>query len=107
MEHSYSAGAVLIGPTDKIVVVSQHGTSWSLAKGRLEPGEDKLAALKRELKEETGITDFKVVKELGTYDRFMIGLDGGEDPSVLKTITFYLCTTKQENLKPEDPGNPE
>lgn len=107
MRHSYSAGAVLIGPTRKIAVVSQHGTSWSLTKGTLEPGEDDITALRREIKEEVGITKFKIHKKLGTYQRYIIGKDGGEDPSELKTITFYLCSTTQNELKPEDPENPE
>ena len=107
MAHTYSAGAVLIGPDNKIAVVSQHGTSWSLPKGTLEKGEDKLDALKRELDEETSITDFRIVEELGTYDRYRIGLDGGEEKSELKTISIYLCTTGQSQLKPQDPHNPE
>lgn len=107
MRHSSSAGAVLVGPTNQIGVVSQHGTSWSLLKGTLEEGEDKLATLKRELKEEAGISKFQVIKELGTYERYMIGKDGGEDKSEHKTITFFLCTTSQAKLNPEDPENPE
>jgi 8-oxo-dGTP pyrophosphatase MutT (NUDIX family) len=107
MLHTYSAGAILIGPTDSIAVVSQHGTSWSLTKGTLEKGEDDFTTLKRELEEEAGITDFEVIKKLGTYDRYMIGKDGREDKSQLKTITFYLSTTPQNELKPQDPENPE
>ncbi len=66
-----------------------------------------MAALKRELKEEIGIIDFDVITKLGNYKRYMIGKDGGEDRSTLKTITFYLCSTQQNELKPEDPENPE
>lgn len=107
MRHSYTAGAVLIGPNNKVAVVSQHGTSWSLTKGTLENGEDDMSALKRELVEEVGVSDFKVIKKLDTYDRYMIGKDGGEDKSELKTITFYLCSTNQIELAPQDPENPE
>jgi 8-oxo-dGTP pyrophosphatase MutT (NUDIX family) len=89
--HSQSAGAVLIGPTNQIAVVS----------------ENDLTALKRELNEETSITNFKVIKKLGTYKRYAIAKDGGEDLSELKTITFYLCSTDQNVLKPQDPENPE
>jgi 8-oxo-dGTP pyrophosphatase MutT (NUDIX family) len=107
VKHSYSAGAILIGPTNQIAVVSQHGTSWSLAKGTLEPGEDKLTALKRELEEETSVTNFQIIKELSTYERYIIGINGGEDKSELKTLTFFLCTTNQKTLTPQDPDNPE
>lgn len=106
MRHTYSSGAILVGPANQIVVVSQHGTSWSLAKGTLEKGEDKLTALKRELGEETGVTEFQVIKELGTYDRYMIGLDGGEDTSHHKTITFFLCSTEQKKSSAARSGKP-
>jgi len=107
MRYSQSAGAILIGADNRVAVVSQHGTSWSLLKGTLEEGESKLTALKRELMEEAGITEFKLVKELGIYDRYLIGKNGGEDKSHHKTITIFLCTTGQRNLEPRDPENPE
>src|ERR1700760_1027896 len=40
---------------------------WELPAGSLEPGEDKLAAAKRELKEETGYTARKWEKALYFY----------------------------------------
>ena len=107
MKYSSSAGAVLVGPTNQVGVVSQHGTSWSLLKGTLDGDETDTEALKRELIEEAGITDFQVIKELGTYERYIIGKHGGEDKSHYKTITIYLCTTLQKTLRPQDPENPE
>ena len=35
---------------------------WDFAKGNIEKNEDELETLKRELKEETGISDFKLIK---------------------------------------------
>jgi ADP-ribose pyrophosphatase YjhB (NUDIX family) len=107
MKHSYSAGGVIIGPNRQVLVVSQHGTSWSLPKGTLEKGEDNKTAAIREIKEETGVTQLNFIKELGSYDRTLIGLNGGEDPSQTKTITMYLITTSEEELRPIDPHNPE
>ena len=57
----------------KVLVVSQHGTSWSLPKGHLDPGESSLEAARREIYEESGIRDLDLVRELGTYERFKIG----------------------------------
>jgi 8-oxo-dGTP pyrophosphatase MutT (NUDIX family) len=107
MKHSFSAGGVIIGPNNKVAVVSQHGTSWSLVKGTLEKGEDLKTAAIREFEEETGITDFEFMKQYPSYDRYIIGKDGGEDPKELKTITMFLCTTPEIDLKPQDPENPE
>jgi len=91
----------------EVLVVSQHGTSWSLPKGGIENGEDALAAAKREIYEESGIEDLELVRELGVYERYRIHPKGGDDTSELKEITMFLFKTKQNSLRPIDPGNPE
>lgn len=107
IQKTHSVGGVVIGPTKQVLVVSQHGTSWSLIKGTVEAGEDDKATARREFKEESGITTVDFVKKLGSYERFAIAEDGSEDTSEWKHITIYLCTTPEEHLKPEDPDNPE
>jgi 8-oxo-dGTP pyrophosphatase MutT (NUDIX family) len=104
---TYSAGGVILSPTNQILIVSQYGTSWSLPKGHLEPGEDKRTAAKREIREETGIEELEWIKELGAYERHRIGRDGLDDSTELKNITLFLYRTQQVVLKPQDPDNPE
>lgn len=91
----------------EVAVVAQRNNVWSLPKGMLEPGEDESTALRRELWEETGIAEYNVVRKLGSYERYLIGLDGQDDKSELKNITFYLITTEQEKLESHDTDNPE
>ena len=43
--------------------------------GTVEEGEDLLAGLRRELREETGISDFKVVRELGVHHYYKPDVD--------------------------------
>ncbi len=105
--HTISAGGVILSPDNKVLVVNQNGNSWSLPKGHIEYGEDKLTAAKREIYEESGISELHLIRKLGTYERFMIGKDGGEDTGELKTITMFLFTTSQIELQPVDPENPE
>lgn len=88
-------------------VVNQKGTSWSLPKGHIDAGENPIDAAKREIHEESGITDLELIEELGTYKRYKIGKDGGEDRSELKTIVMFRFRTSQNVLKPVDPENPE
>lgn len=102
-----SAGGVVTNGDGKVLVVSQHGTSWSLPKGHIDPGEDALTAAKREIQEESGIAELQLIRELGTYQRYKIGAQGGEDTSELKTITMFLFQTTQKSLRPIDPDNPE
>jgi 8-oxo-dGTP pyrophosphatase MutT (NUDIX family) len=107
MKKTHSAGGVVTNREGEVLVVSQHGTSWSLPKGHIDPGENALVAAKREIYEESGICDLEFVRELGSYERYKIGVDGGEDPSELKVITMFLFRTSEKSLKPVDPENPE
>ena len=91
----------------KVLVVSQRGTSWSLPKGHVDPGENALAAARREIYEESGIRNLELVRELGSYERHKIGVNGGDDRSELKVITMFLFRTSEKSLKPVDPDNPE
>ncbi|HLF18817.1 MAG TPA: NUDIX domain-containing protein [Candidatus Omnitrophota bacterium] len=101
-----SAGGVVLNKKGEVLVVSQKGTSWSLPKGHIDEGEDALEAAKREIFEESGISELTLIKELGTYSRHKIGLNGGEDKSEFKTITMFLFSTPQMELKPQDVDNP-
>ena len=107
MKRTQSAGGVVLNKKGLVLVVSQHGSSWSLPKGHIDPGETALAAAKREIYEESGIQQLKYIKVLGSYERHRIGLNGGEDISELKTIEMFLFRTDEEKLKPLDPHNPE
>jgi ADP-ribose pyrophosphatase YjhB (NUDIX family) len=104
---THSAGGVIIGPHNKIAVVNQHGTSWSLPKGHLEGQETPRQAAEREITEETGLTQFEYLADLGSYTRYRIGREGGEDRTEHKQLTFYLFRTTQTHLAPIDPHNPE
>jgi ADP-ribose pyrophosphatase YjhB (NUDIX family) len=107
MRETRSAGGVVTNGDGKILVVSQRGTSWSLPKGHIDPGEDALTAAKREIAEESGIGELELIGELGTYQRYRIGVNGQEDRSELKSITMFLFKTNENTLKPTDPDNPE
>ncbi len=102
-----SAGGVVINKKGRVLVVNQRGTSWSLPKGHLEPGETALDAAIREIQEESGIRRLTFIKELGSYSRYKIGLLSREDMSELKTIHMFLFTTDEERFKLSDPNHPE
>ena len=102
-----SAGGVVINRNGMVLVVNQRGNSWSLPKGHVEEGETPLQAAIREIEEESGVTDLEFVKELGTYQRFKLGVQSEDDTSELKTITIFLFRTKSDFLMPSDPDNPQ
>jgi ADP-ribose pyrophosphatase YjhB (NUDIX family) len=107
MIHTESAGGVVVNAEGRVLLVSQHGTSWSLPKGHLEAGETPLEAARREIREESGVSRLELVRPLGSYSRHRLGADGGEDRSELKTIHLFLFRTDEEELSPLDPDNPE
>lgn len=107
MIHTESAGGVVVNAEGRVLLVSQHGTSWSLPKGHLEEGETPLEAARREIHEESGVSRLELVRPLGSYSRHRIGADGGLDKSELKTIHLFLFRTDATELSPLDSDNPE
>lgn len=94
------AGGVVIGPAGKIALVTKRNKKWSLPKGKIEKGETSLEAAQREIYEETGLTNIKYIREIGTYERF-------PTKNFTKRITLFLFTTEETELAPRDPVHPE
>ncbi len=101
------AGGVVLNKEGAVLVVNKNHDSWSLPKGHLEDSEDALEAAKREIQEESGVSELEFVKELGSYKRYKIGKHEAEDKSELKEIRVFLFHTDQMSLHPVDPTNPE
>ena len=56
---------------ERILLVKKPGLDfWQFVQGGIEQGEDEESALKREIKEETGIKKFKIIKKLGCSFRY-------------------------------------
>lgn len=107
MKKTHSAGGIVLSPSGDVLVVNQNGDSWSLPKGHVDPDETPKEAAVREIAEESGITQLTLVRELETYERYLIGIDGQDDTSERKSITMFLFRTDQVQLAPTDPHNPE
>lgn len=103
-----TAGGLVLNDKGEIVVVRQSHKfiPWSLPKGKIEPGEDVLAAAIREIKEEAGITELELVKKLPVYERPLVGKDG-KNSAEIKQFHYFIFKTTQTDLKPIDPANPE
>jgi ADP-ribose pyrophosphatase YjhB (NUDIX family) len=99
----HSAGGVVVNPRGELAVVTQSDGTWSLPKGHLRHGESALDAARREILEETGISELGLVRELGSYERPAVR-DGAPE---LKTITMFLFSAPDAVLRPRDPANPQ
>ncbi len=106
-KYTQTAGGIVLNSDGEVLVVSQNGNSWSLPKGHVDEGEELIDAAIREIEEESGITHLDFIRQLGKYQRYKIGKDGGEDQTELKHITMFLFETNERALRPIDPQNPE
>jgi len=107
LNKTITAGGIIINEYTEVVIVNQNHDSWSLPKGHVEDNETILETAKREIYEETGLSDIEFIKDLGSYHRYRIGLDGRDDLTELKVIHMFLFKTKKQPLQPIDPNNPE
>ena len=69
-KYTYCSGGIIINDKQEIAIVNQNHNSWSLPKGHIDDGETKLEAAIREIYEETGITNPKLIKSLGSFGRY-------------------------------------
>lgn len=102
-----AAGGVVVNKDGLVAIVSNRGVSWSLPKGKIDPGESPVEAAQREVYEETGIKKMSVIRELGVYSRYRNAPDGTEDRTELKTLHIFLIKADKKKLTPVDAHNPE
>lgn len=77
----------------------KRGPVWVLPKGHVElhAGERIASAARREVEEESGVRDLAVKNQLGV-SRFSFQ---AEDALVAKTVHYFLMTTQQKRLHPQ------
>lgn len=92
-----SVGAVVFKSEPRqYLLLHYEAGHWDFPKGGVEAGEKEEDTLAREMREETGITDYSLTQgfkdEMSYFFR-----EGGE--LVRKTVVFYLAETMQEQVK--------
>lgn len=92
MEHAVkSAGGIVLGNSGDIALVrNREDTLWFFPKGHVEEDETLEEAARREIAEETGITDLEHIADLGAYQRPRILPDGSYHETQMKEIHMYL-----------------
>jgi bis(5'-nucleosidyl)-tetraphosphatase len=93
-----SAGAVLCnrksGATRYLLLKYPAG-HWDLPKGNIEKGEEPLQTMRREVKEETGIEDLRVMSGFEHKIEYHYMRDGRR---VHKTVVFFLAETDTDKV---------
>jgi len=84
-------------PDDVAVLLIHRRGVWDLPKGHQDPGEDLQTCARREVREEVGIDELRVVRPLGTTQH---GYPDG-DTYAVKTTHWYLMRTPERHFEPE------
>lgn len=87
------------------LLLHYHGGHWEFARGHLEKGEDEMVTVRREIEEETGIKNIKIIPGFRGYTKFFFkrtyGLKPEEKkkaPWVFKMVILYLAQTHNEKV---------
>lgn len=106
-----SVGAVVFRRGgDKIYFLLLHYKSghWDFPKGHIERGESNEQTLRREVEEETGIADLKILSDFkkrvcyayrAKNEEREKRIKSGNSINVFKKVTYYLAETKTEEIK--------
>lgn len=74
---------------------------WTFSKGHLEKGEDIASGTEREIKEELGLKNLKIIKKIGENE--YIASDPETGPT-RRRVNYFLIETKEKELKLESSG---
>lgn len=94
MKLERSAGVLLYHVAQDSVrrfLLLDYGSHWDYAKGHVEPGEDDITAARRELQEETGITQAEFVPDFSREITYVFR--GRRGQLIKKTVVFFLAAT--------------
>ncbi len=69
---------------------------WDFPKGHMEKGEKNLDTLKREVKEETGISGLKIIPNFKKTIKYFVG---SKKERRLKFVAYFLAKTKTKKIK--------
>src|SRR3989338_7639831 len=98
MKHEKSAGAIVFrkDKEPKYLLLHYEAKHWDFIKGNIEKNETDIGTIKREITEETGITDVEIIKGFKEKIQYYYKL---KNELINKEVIFYLAKTNTEKVK--------
>jgi len=69
---------------------------WDFPKGHIEKGENLEETAKREVEEETGLKDLKLIEGFKEWIKYFFKF---KEKNIFKIVTFFLAETKTKEVK--------
>jgi len=93
-----SAGSVVYRNTHegRIYLLLQNAGRWDFPKGGVEKGESEVQTVLREVEEETGLTDLKIVPGFRKVIEYFYRRNG---KNIHKQVTYLLGETREDRVK--------
>jgi 8-oxo-dGTP pyrophosphatase MutT (NUDIX family) len=94
-----SAGAIIFRRENgkiKYLILRRNPKYWDLPKGNIEKDEKEEETVKREVREETGIKEVKIIPEFKEKEHYFYRLKG---ELVSKDVVFFLAESSTDEVK--------
>lgn len=111
MSFEKSVGVVIFrreNSTIKYLLIQYGAGHWEYPRGHQEKGEDEIMALRREVKEETGIENLEILPGFRKKGKIIYHARGDEEKRrikerrgtfVIKSVAYYLAETPEKEIK--------
>lgn len=86
--------------------MNKKGGHWEFAKGHIEEGEDYASTVRREVEEETGLKDIKIIPGFKQHIKYFFRERRQQNKKnqkkaswIFKLVTFFIAETKTKEIK--------
>mgnify|MGYP005844077065 CR=1 FL=1 len=97
--HRRAARGIVLRGASLLLLFTERYNDFSFPGGGIDPGEDLISGLERELVEETGATDVRVLRDFGWIEEYRPHWQPGVD--LMRMVShFFVCSVGPELRAP-------